>query len=40
MIAAKNFQSGMQIVRQIEFSLFDLLLHSDFEPRAERRART
>ncbi|PWB44397.1 MAG: oligopeptidase A [Rhodocyclales bacterium] len=32
MTAAKNFQSGMQIVRQLEFSLFDLLLHSDFEP--------
>jgi len=36
MIAAKNFQSGMQIVRQIEFSLFDLLLHSDFEPAGQR----
>jgi oligopeptidase A len=32
MLAAKNFQSGMQTVRQIEFSLFDLLLHSDFDP--------
>ena len=32
MIAAKNFQSGMQTVRQLEFSLFDLLLHSDFDP--------
>ena len=30
MIAAKNFQSGMQFLRQIEFSLFDLMLHSDF----------
>lgn len=29
MIAARNFQSGMQTVRQIEFALFDLLLHSD-----------
>ncbi len=28
MIAARNFQSGMQTVRQIEFSLFDILLHS------------
>jgi oligopeptidase A len=28
MIAAKNFQSGLQTLRQIEFSLFDLLLHS------------
>ena len=29
MIAAKNFQSGMQAVRQIEFALFDLLLHGE-----------
>jgi len=27
LLAAKNFQSGMQAVRQIEFSLFDMLLH-------------
>ncbi len=32
MLSAKNFQSGMQTVRQLEFSLFDLLLHSDFDP--------
>ncbi|WP_374246230.1 M3 family metallopeptidase [Zoogloea sp.] len=32
MLAAKNFQSGMQTVRQLEFSLFDLLLHMDFDP--------
>ena len=32
MLAAKNFQSGMMAVRQIEFSLFDMLLHSEFEP--------
>lgn len=32
MIAAKNFQSGMQTVRQIEFSLFDLELHSNLQP--------
>jgi oligopeptidase A len=31
MLAAKNFQSGMQTVRQIEFSLFDLHLHFDFD---------
>ncbi|HMX16892.1 MAG TPA: M3 family metallopeptidase, partial [Rhodocyclaceae bacterium] len=29
MIAAKNFQSGLQTLRQIEFALFDLLLHSE-----------
>ncbi len=26
-VAAKNFQTGMQTVRQLEFSLFDMLLH-------------
>ncbi len=36
MVAAKNFQSGMQTVRQIEFSLFDLLLHSDFEAAGQK----
>jgi oligopeptidase A len=28
MTAARNFQSGMQTVRQVEFSLFDMLVHS------------
>jgi oligopeptidase A len=28
MTAAKNFQSGLQTLRQIEFSLFDMLLHT------------
>ncbi|MBP3946234.1 M3 family metallopeptidase [Psychrobacter sp. K31L] len=28
LLAVKNFQSGMQTLRQIEFSLFDLLIHS------------
>jgi oligopeptidase A len=27
MLAAKNFQAGMQTVRQMEFSLFDMLIH-------------
>ena len=30
MLAAKNFQSGMQTVRQIEFSLFDMRLHHSY----------
>lgn len=30
MLAAKNFQSGLQMARQIEFSLFDMRLHSDY----------
>jgi oligopeptidase A len=36
MIAARNFQSGMQFVRQLEFALFDMRLHSDFAPDAGR----
>ncbi len=35
MLAAKNFQSGMQTLRQIEFSLFDMLLHSQPETAAD-----
>ena len=35
MYAAKNFQSGMQMVRQLEFALFDMHLHSDFNPHGE-----
>ncbi len=38
MIAAKNFQSGMQTVRQIEFSLFDMHLHYDFDPDSGKTA--
>jgi len=32
MLAAKNFQAGMTMVRQLEFSLFDFHIHRDFEP--------
>ncbi|MDO9166447.1 MAG: M3 family metallopeptidase [Rhodoferax sp.] len=32
MLAAKNFQSGMQTLRQIELSLFDMLLHTAHDP--------
>jgi oligopeptidase A len=32
MTAAKNFQSGMQTLRQVEFSLFDMLLHTEENP--------
>jgi len=35
MLAAKNFQIGMQTVRQLEFSLFDMLLHSEFDPEGQ-----
>ena len=36
MLAAKNFQSGMQTVRQLELALFDMHLHYDFEPAREK----
>ena len=32
MVAAKNFQSGLQTLRQIEFALMDMLLHSEHRP--------
>jgi len=32
MIAAKNFQSAMQMVRQLEFALFDFRLHYEYDP--------
>lgn len=38
MVAAKNFQAGMQTMRQIEFSLFDILLHSEFDPNGKSTA--
>jgi oligopeptidase A len=38
MLAAKNFQSGLAMLRQIEFSVFDMRLHWDFDPAAQRSA--
>jgi oligopeptidase A len=38
MLAAKNFQSGMQTLRQIEFALFDLHLHYDHDPSGPKTA--
>jgi oligopeptidase A len=38
MVAAKNFQAGMQTLRQIEFSLFDMRLHGDFDPNGKQTA--
>ena len=32
MLAAKNFQSGMFMIRQLEFSLFDFQIHLNFDP--------
>lgn len=33
LVESKNFQSGIQTLRQIEFALFDILLHSGFNPK-------
>lgn len=38
MLSAKNFQSGLQMLRQIEFALFDMHLHSDFDPNGGKTA--
>lgn len=35
MTAAKNFQSGLATLRQIEFALFDMLLHTEHNPAAD-----
>jgi oligopeptidase A len=34
MLAAKNFQSAMQMLRQLEFSIFDFTMHEKFDPKA------
>jgi oligopeptidase A len=38
MIAAKNFQSGLAMLRQIEFAVFDMRLHAEVEPASGRTA--
>ena len=37
MIAARNFQSAMVMVRQLEFSLFDFRLHLEFDPTQDKQ---
>ena len=32
MLAAKNFQAGLMMVRQLEFSLFDMKMHGEYDP--------
>jgi oligopeptidase A len=32
MLAARNFQSGMQMLRQVEFALFDFKMHRNYDP--------
>jgi len=36
MLAAKNFQSGMQMLRQIEFGLFDMEIYAHLDPAGNR----
>jgi oligopeptidase A len=38
MLAAKNFQSGLAMLRQLEFAVFDMRLHSDFDPASRKSA--
>ena len=36
MIAAKNYHAGLQMLRQVEFSLFDMQLHHDYDPNGQQ----
>jgi len=38
MLAAKNFQSGLQMIRQLEFSIFDFRLHAEYNPQSPQTA--
>ncbi|MCK4608939.1 MAG: oligopeptidase A [Gammaproteobacteria bacterium] len=40
MIAAKNFQTGLQMLRQLEFSLFDFRLHMEFDAKQKNQIQT
>jgi oligopeptidase A len=40
MIAARNFQSGLAMVRQIEMGLFDMRVHAEYESAGGRAQRT
>jgi len=37
MLAAKNFQSGLAMLRQIEFAVFDMRLHAEVAPRSAQQ---
>lgn len=39
MLAAKNYQSGMGMLRQVEFALVDMHLHDDYDPDGSLSAR-
>jgi len=36
MLAARNFQSGLAMLRQIEFATYDMRLHHEFDPEGTR----
>jgi oligopeptidase A len=38
MVAAKNFHAGLAMLRQIEFAVFDMRLHAEYDPASPRRA--
>lgn len=38
MLAAKNYQAALFILRQLEFGLFDFRLHAEFRPDQERKS--
>ncbi len=38
MLKAKNYQSGMQMLRQVEFALTDMHLHYDYDPHSSKTA--
>ncbi|HEY3520978.1 MAG TPA: M3 family metallopeptidase [Rhodanobacteraceae bacterium] len=38
MVAARHFHAGLFLVRQLEFGLFDFLLHRDYDPQQGARA--
>ena len=38
MLAARNYQAGLQTLRQVEFSLFDMLLHTSHDPAQDAQA--
>lgn len=40
MLAAKNFQSAMQMLRQLEFGLFDFTMHAQFSPEKAEHIQT
>ncbi len=40
MLAAKNFQAGMKLVRQLELALFDMRLHCEFDEKTQQQIQT